>query len=173
MRQRIGKSTSLVTRELIYQADDGFDVEMREHYEVVQRRVLYDDVQLVTYHREFGSVYFGVTGSVAAVFCIPAIGFAMLGSDAAIGGAIALALFGVPALLAFLIRLLWRVDVITIFGRRSKASLRFSFRKRKARETYGKICAIVRQAQGRGRTPAPPIDGADAIASAADDAGVS
>ena len=58
--------------------------------------------------------------------------------------------FGLPALIAFLTRLLLGVDVVTVFGRRSKTNLRFALRKQRAREVYGTICAAVRNAQRAG-----------------------
>jgi hypothetical protein len=161
MKPLIGKSTTLVTRETIYQAEDGFEVETREHYEISERRVLYDDIQLVTYHKEYGAAYLVVTGAIALLFLTPAIALLAVNSDAW-PAAIVFLFLGLPLLFMFLIRLLWRVDVITIFGRRSKARLRFSLRKGKAREAYGKVCAIVRQAHG---------SGGDAAASAGVDAG--
>ena len=52
-------------------------------------------------------------------------------------------------------------DVVTVFGRRSKAVLRFgSFRKQRAREVYGHVCAAVRRGQSAIVTqeaPAPAL----------------
>lgn len=155
MKERLGKSTSLVTRDTVYLVDDGFEVEAREHYEVIERRVLFDDVQLVTYHRHLGAVYLVVHGGIAIVFLGFALALGTLSSDAWVG-ALFVAAFGVPSLIAFILRLLFRMDVITIYGRRSKASIRFSLRKAKARETYGRICAAVRQAQRPSAEPAVP-----------------
>jgi hypothetical protein len=84
-------------------------------------------------------------GSVAAFF----LGIAMVIVGANVDlwpAALFFAVFGFPALVAFLARLLLGVDVVTIFGRRSKASIRFTWRKRRAREVYGVICAAVRSA---------------------------
>ena len=116
MKQRIGKSSSLVTRETIYQGDDGFEVETREQYEISERHVLYDDIQLVTYHRELGAAYLIVTGTVALLFIAPALALLAFNSDAW-PAVIVFMIFGLPALFAFLMRLLWRLDVITIFGK--------------------------------------------------------
>lgn len=146
MRERLGKSTGAATRDIVYLVEDGFEVESREYAEIVHRRVLFDDIQLVTYHRETGTAYVLITGALALLFLIPAIGVGIMSDDDLVFGSI-LAVFGLPALIAMFVRLIFRVDVITIFGRRSKASLRFLVRKARARETYGRICAAVRQAQ--------------------------
>ena len=107
--------------------------------------MLYEDVLLVTYHRELGVLFLIITGLVTAFFFFMGAVVARAGgSEAAIAGAI-FAVIGLPTFLAFVIRLLFRVDVITIFGRRSKAAVRFVFRKQHARQLYGSICAKVRQ----------------------------
>jgi hypothetical protein len=147
MRERLGRSTSMATRDAVYLADDGFEVESREYAEIVERRVLFDDIQLVTYHQEIGTAYVLITLGFALLFLIPAIGLAIMNDDGWIP-AIFLGAFGVPALIAAFVRLIFRVDVIMIFGRRSKAVMRFALRKSKARETYDRVCAAVRQAQG-------------------------
>jgi hypothetical protein len=56
---------------------------------------------------------------------------------------------GFPALIAFALRLMFRVDVITVFGKRTKAAIRFRLRKKRAREAYAQIVAAVQTAQQR------------------------
>ena len=153
-RTLLGRSTGAASRTVVYQTPDGFEIETREQYEVIQRRVLYDDVLFVTYHREMGAVYLILTGLVSLLFIVISISVLSIDIDywpaaLIVGG------LGLPAVLAFLARLMFRVDVITIFGRRSKAAMRFGLRKKQARETYGQICAAVRAAQ-RVREPATP-----------------
>jgi uncharacterized integral membrane protein len=154
-RKFLGRSNTAASRTSVYQAADGFDVESREQYEVVQRRVLYDDILFVTYHREKGVLFLVLTGLYSLLFI--AITLAILSVNvnnwpaALIIGAVAL-----PGILAFLSRLLFGVDVITIFGRRSKAAMRFAFRKKHARNLYGQICAAVRTAQ-RVHTPVAAV----------------
>lgn len=131
---------------------DGFDVDSTQNYEVVRRRVLFDDVHLVTLHRERGIAYLAVTGFIAAIF----VGIAILVVAIDTGAwMVALPFFAVGfwALVAFLIRVAMGRDVITIFGRRSQAVLRFgSFGASRAREVYGQVCAAVR----RGQSTLPP-----------------
>ena len=38
-------------------------------------------------------------------------------------------------------------DRVCVFGRRSKAVMRFAFRKRRAREVYGRICSRALEVQ--------------------------
>ncbi|HYI07838.1 MAG TPA: hypothetical protein VEK57_02100 [Thermoanaerobaculia bacterium] len=153
-RKLVGKSATFGIRQRVYQTADGFDVEMREQYEVMQRRVLFDDVQLVTIHHRLGPLYLILTGSIASLFAFIAILIVSVDANDW-EAALVPAFIGLPFLILFLARLAFGQEVITIFGRRSKAEMRFAIRKRLARETYGKICAAVREAQ-RG-TSVPPV----------------
>ena|ERR1700741_373401 len=144
-RKLLGHSRSFGSRATIYQADDALEIEVNEQYDVVQKRVLYDDVVMVTIHREMGAAYLVVMGLIALMF----LGIAALIVSISFNAwpaAIIFAIFGLPALLAFLVRLFLRLDVVTVFGRRSKTDLRFALRKQRAREVYGTICAVVRNA---------------------------
>lgn len=144
-RKLLGKSRTIGSRAEIYQVDDGLVIEASEQYDVVQRRVLFDDVLMVTIHREKGALYLAGTGVIALFF----LGIALLILSISIDAwpaALIFALFGTPALLAFLLRLFLGIDIVTIFGRRSKATIRFALRKQRAREAYGSICAAVRNA---------------------------
>lgn len=144
-RTLIGKTRTMTSRAEIYQTADGLEIESYEQYEVVQRRVLFDDVQMVSIHREAGVAYLVLTGFFAIVFL--GIGIVILNvSFDAWPAALIFGIVGFPALVAFFVRLFLGVDVITIFGRRSKANLRYTIRKQRAREMYGTICATVRNA---------------------------
>lgn len=147
-RKRINKWASLISREAVYQTSDAIEVESNEHYEIAQRRVFFDDVLLITYHRERGVFYLVATGIVTLFFVGMAVMFFAMVPNAGAGALIFLA-FGLPSLIAFVLRLAFGVDVITVFGRRSRAILRFRLRKQLARETYGQLCATVRAAQRR------------------------
>ena len=148
-RKLIGRSRTLGARAAVYQVHDGLEIETSEQYDIVQRRVLFDDVLMVTIHREMGPLYLFLTGSLAVFFL--GIGLLILNANIdAWPAALVFGVFGAPALLAFLIRLFLGVDVVTIFGRRSKANVRFALRKRLAREVYGAICAAVRAAHREG-----------------------
>jgi uncharacterized integral membrane protein len=142
----LGKSRTLGSRAIIYQGVDALEIEVNEQYEVVEKRVLYDDVLMVTIHREKGAIYLTVTALIALFFLGIAILIVSVNVDAW-PAAIVFAAFGLPALIAFLVRLLLGVDIVTVFGRRSKTDLRFALRKQRAREVYGTICAAVRNAQ--------------------------
>jgi hypothetical protein len=145
-RTRIGRSATIGTRETVYQTADGIEVDSAQQFEVVRQRVLYEDIRMVTYHRRRGVAFLITTAVMSAFFIFMGVAVAGLGGEAWIG---AMVFFGlaVPALIAFLLRAVLSVDIITVYGRRSKAVIRFPFRKARARELYGTICAAARGAQ--------------------------
>lgn len=145
-RTLLGKWTSLSSRIRVYELDDSLEVEANEQYEVTRRRVFLDDVVLVTFHRAHGVAFLIITGLIAAFFDLLAIAMLTIGDKDMIG-LIMVAIPGVPATIAFAIRAIYGVDIVTVYGKRSKLALRWRVRKEQAREVYGHICAIVRQAQ--------------------------
>jgi len=150
-RKLIGKSSSFMGREAVWQMSEGFEIQSKERFEVVRRRVLFEEVVFVTHHRTYGAVYLIVTGVFALLFFM--IAFVIIAAAGFEGWpfALAFALIGLPALIAFMLRLMFRLDVITVFGKRTKASIRFRLRKQRAREVYAQITSAVRVAQERMR----------------------
>ena len=138
-------TVNMASRVAVYESADGLDVESTEHYEVFRRRVLFEDVLLVTYHRETGWPYILAHAFIAFIFFF--IGGMIFAANASVVAAAIFAAIGLPSLALILARLALKVDVVTVFGRRSKATIRFPWRKRRAREAYGRICSRVRQVQ--------------------------
>ena len=141
------------SRQRVFRAADAIEVEEIEGYDVVRKRVLLDEVLLVTYHRTTGwpfvvailglSLLFGVIGSLVAASSRTA--------GLAIGAA-----FVLPLVTLLALRLVLGVDVVTVFGKRTKAEIHFWFRKRRAREVFTLVCRLVRERQGpRPREPVP------------------
>jgi len=144
-RKQIGRNVGAMTRDWIFETADAIEVESRTGYEVSRKRVLYEDVLLVTIHREVGFAYVISLGIAALLFGGIALAI-LLGARETV----AAAWFGVvalPFLAACIVRLVLKVDIVTVFGRRSKAVLRFTFRKRRAREMYGRICSRTLEVQ--------------------------
>ncbi len=146
-RTYLGRSKSASLRHSVYLTEDGFDIDSREQYDVVQRRVLFDDVQYVTLHRELGVAYLATTGIISLIFGTAALTIYMFNPDVW-QVALGVALPGIPFLIAFLLRLIFGLEVITIFGRRSKGRIHFALRKERAREMYARVCGVVAEAQG-------------------------
>lgn len=136
----------MATRQLVYQSDDALKVDEIDHFEIVRKRVYFDDVLLATMHRQVG-ISFVIT---MALFFLLLLGIAVAFESAReMGISAGFAIASLPFLLALLSRLLLRQEIITIYGRRSKAAMKFTFRKTFAHEKFDEICSLVTQAQER------------------------
>jgi hypothetical protein len=160
-RKLLGRNTGVMLRETVYETADAIESEAHEGYDVTRKRVLFEEVLLVTIHREVGLPYV-ITMAVAAIIFG---GTAILGRrEPAI--AISFGILAMPFLIGCLVRLVLKLDYVSVFGRRSKAAMRFSLRKRRAREVYGRICsralevqrAMVQKEPEPVLPPSPPED---------------
>jgi membrane protein implicated in regulation of membrane protease activity len=144
-RTLIGRNFGFGTRERVFESEDAIEVDATDQYELSRKRVLFEDVALITYHREYGWAFLSVQTFVAIVF------LAIAEVTYAAGGgwipAMIISVFALPSIVAIFLRVTLQVDVISIFGRRSRATIRFSFQKKKARELYGRLCHRTRQMQ--------------------------
>jgi hypothetical protein len=143
-RKRIGRFNDIATRQIIYQTDYALEIDEIDQFEIARRRVYFDDILLVTMHSRVG-VAFAVTMSVFAVLLLSIAAALQYGNEAT--AAMWFAGFSAPFILGLATRLLLKQDVITVYGRRSKAALRFTFRKTYALEKYQEICDLARRAQ--------------------------
>lgn len=143
-RTRIGRNNGLATRQVIYRTPAGIEVDELDHFEVMRKRVFYDDVLLVTYHRQ-------PSPGFVVFMALLLILFAMLAYVAKDVPPLAMTLAAIAALAMILgtARLLMQVDVVSVFGRRSKAAIRYPYRKAFARQMFNEICANVAAAQRR------------------------
>ncbi|HEY6137724.1 MAG TPA: hypothetical protein VI670_08170 [Thermoanaerobaculia bacterium] len=143
-RTRIGRNNDFATRQIIYRTPLGIEVDELDHFEVVRKRVFYDDVLLVTLHRQQTWGFLVLTALVVLLFG----GLAVVAKDVA-PLAMTLGAVAAVALVFGTIRLLYQVEVVSVFGRRSKASIRFGFRRARAAQMFNEICANVAAAQRR------------------------
>lgn len=165
MKQLIGRNNTTGSRERIYESEDAIDVESNDQYELARKSVLFEDIVLITYHREIGWPFVLAQTALLVMVIFVAGAVYSAGRDTKVAAIILM--FAIPSVVALIVRFSLQVDVITIFGRRARATIRFSFRKRRARELYGRLCARTRQVQreieaaNREAEPAPePIDAA-------------
>jgi hypothetical protein len=141
-RKLLGRNAGVMLRETVYETADAIESESHEGYEVTRKRVLFEEVLLVTIHRETGLPYVIAMGVAAILFG----GIAFFGrKEPALG--ITFGILALPFFIGCVIRLALKLDYVSVFGRRSKAVMRFSFRKRRAREVYGRICSRALEVQ--------------------------
>jgi hypothetical protein len=159
-RTFLNRARTFVGTDATYLTRDAIEVDSSQAYSVVRRRVFFDDVSLVTLHRERGWPFVVVTGVFGTFFLAIAI-FIVAINVKAWPASVPFAVVGLPVLIACLIRLAMGRSVVTVFGRRSRAVLRFGvFRSQGARDAYGQLCAAVRRGQGAfsaPESPAPPL----------------
>jgi hypothetical protein len=155
-RKLLGRNVGAMSREAVFETADAIESESREGYDVTRKRVLFEEVLLVTIHREMGLVYVIIMAVVTVLFA----GIALV-TRAEPAVAISFGILALPFLIACVVRLVLKLDFVSVFGRRSKAVMRFSFRKRRAREVYGRICSRALEVQRamlqRQSEEAPPI----------------
>lgn len=145
MKRRIlARSSNIATRQRVYRVNDGLEVDEVDHYEVHRSRVLYEDVILVTYHRTRGRWFLIVTGVLALMFTATSMAVALSDTTAAL---IVGAITALPFILLFLLRLIFGIDEVNVYSRRSRARLRFWFRKDRAQQLFEEITSAVRRRQ--------------------------
>jgi hypothetical protein len=150
-RRFVGRTTGFGGRQRVYQMREALEIDEIEGYEVSRHRVFYDDVLLVTFHRFRGRLFVILVTLMVGLF-----GLLSIAMGAAAGwqtGTLVFSLTGLPFLIALVLRLWLRVDVVTVYGRRTKAEMQFHWRKARARQVYSQICRAVRQAHERARIP--------------------
>lgn len=153
--RRIGFSSV----ERIYRTRDGIEVDELEGYDVTRRRVLFDEVLLVTHHQEIGWVFVVAMLMLLTFTGFMSLAFAAIDPSAGLWTAFFLVL---PVVVLLLLRVILRVDVVTVHSRRARARIPFWFQKDRGREVFRLIARLARehqdrvaQAQQAARPPAP------------------
>lgn len=143
-RRLLGRASGAISRQRVYRFEEGLEVDEIDHYEVSRRRVFFDEVTAITFHEQMGWVVAVLLGLPALGMFTFAIVFAVADEMTAAGICAAIgALLAIPAL----VKLVVRVRVVTIFGKRSKAVMKFSFRHARARRIYEELVEEVRAKQ--------------------------
>ena len=161
-RTPLGTHTGLSHVRRVYRTADAIEVDEIEGTDVTRRRVLLDEVLLVTLHRTYGLAFILTMIVLLTMFGFLS-GMILLADRTA--GLVSLALTVAPPLAALGLRLALGVDVVTVFGRRTKAEIPFWFRKGRGREVFRLVCRLARERQERAarelllgrRSAAPPL----------------
>jgi hypothetical protein len=145
-RVRIGRYNDLATRQIVYQTEEAIEVDEIDHFQIVRKRVFFDDILFVTLHRQFGAAFLVTMATLAAILLLVT---AILVSEHQPEFGLGFGAAASPFIVAFFVRLVLRQDVVTVYGRRSKAAMRFTFRKAFARAKFEEITSLGRRAQAR------------------------
>ena len=139
-RRFLGRYNTAITRHAVYASDAAIEVDQQENFKIIRKRVFYEDVLLVTQHDR--------VGILAVMFSLGFAGFlALIGAIAGGGSGLAFGSFAVVFLIYGLLRIRIKESIITVFGRRSKARIRFTMRRARAQRLYEEICELVRTVQ--------------------------
>jgi hypothetical protein len=141
---RLGTRRGLLSLARVYRTADALEVDEVEGYDVARRSVLFDEVLLVSYHRELG---WPLLLALAVLLSLASLVSALVALASPSAGLATFALIGLPWLALGALRLVLRVDVVTVYGVRTKATMPFWFRKRRAREVFTLVCRLAREHQ--------------------------
>ncbi len=150
-RQYLGREYASGSQFRVYLLPDAVEVDELTYSQGERTRVYFDDVLLLTYHRRYGTAFLLFTAIVTAIFLLIALfngaGTGTTRSDREL--AVVMLVMASPFVLAFILRVIFRIDVITVYGRRTLARLNFHWRKGRAREVYSELRKRIeaRQAQ--------------------------
>ena len=158
-RQLLGTASSLMTRVRVYLSADAVEVDEIEGYTGTRRRVLLDEVLLITLDRRHRWLVVLFWASLGAVLSLPGAVFSLSMNNP--DGLVISAFMGAPFFLVALVHLAAGADYVTAFGKRSTAQVAFTLRKGRARGTFALLRERVEQAQeaARARGPAPAAGG--------------
>jgi hypothetical protein len=146
-RVPLGDTRDFAGRQHVYEGDLALEVDDFEGYAGRRRRVFYDEVLLVTRHRRVGWPFVLVAALFAGLLGIIALGMALAQQ---VTVALGFLLLGVlPLLVLAVLRVVVKMDVVTVYGKRSQARVQFWLRRERALKAFQSVCARVRQAQER------------------------
>lgn len=153
-RTLLGTGFDLGRRLRVYETAEAVVVDEANFLRGRRRRVFYDEVLLVTLHDFVGwplAVALGVVDLVAVGATV------LLAVNQVYWAALVAGLASLVLSALMVARFTARVQAITVYGRRSQAQVTFWLRDRRARATFGRLCARVLHAQERppATQPAP------------------
>lgn len=151
-RRLLNRHGGVISVYRIFLVDDGLEIDEVTPVEITRRRVYFDEVLALTYHQRIGKAFLAVTLIFMSLMLVPGLAAVLTSSNAAGGLWVSLALAS-PFVLAILFRVIVHQDVITVFGRRGRAELRFSLRKGMARRTWAELSEAVAATQAA----SPPL----------------
>jgi hypothetical protein len=153
VRTLMGTWTDFGTWQRVYETPEAVEVDESNGLTGLRHRVFYDEVLLVTYHTYTGWALAALLAMVSASIGLVAGVVALAGQGRT---AVTISFFAVLAAVLAVIRLVVKVDALTIYGRRSRARASFWLNRDRGRAAYQRVCARVRRAQERAAPPAAP-----------------
>src|SRR5262245_14324540 len=113
-RVYLGQKRSMAGSQRVYRAAHAVEIDEIENYDVVQRRVFYEDILLITHHQFIDASFLVVNGILFCGAWLLAI--ALLANAASRPVGLGFLALGFPFALAFVLRLALKVDAVTVYG---------------------------------------------------------
>ena len=132
-RTLLATMSGLVSASRVYRTADAIEAGETEGTDVTRRRVLLDEILLVTLHRERGTAFVITTLALFLGFSAMSALIATADRNA---GLVVLGLTALPALAALAWRLVFGRDVVTVYGKRTRLSLRLSTLRRRGGDVF-------------------------------------
>ncbi len=152
-RKYLGRDQNPGSAVRVYLLPDALEIDELSFVEIERTRVYFDDILAVTYHRAVSVIFLVIMGLLGGIFA--AIAMVVAAQKESVGAAVLL-IFASPWLLFFFAHLILKTDVITVFGRRTMARIRFQVRKGRARQVYQELAEKIRVAQEAAAAAQPP-----------------
>jgi hypothetical protein len=137
----------------VYEIDDGLEVDEVNMAAIERTRVYFDDVLGVTIHQAQGVGFLITMGIGALIFALLSVS-AFVDHDVVPG--LILAIAGLAFLVVFLLRMVLKVNVVTVFGRRTMAVMKFPMGRDRAWSVYFDLTRKIAACQQKAAAAQPP-----------------
>jgi hypothetical protein len=145
-RTLLGKWVRFIGQQRVYRTQDYLEIDDVEWYEVQPRRILYDEILLVTHHQAAGSGALVTNGLLLVLAVVVSL---LVLSASPLAATVTFLASGLPLLTLFALRIVYPIQIVTVFGKRSRARMHFWLRQARAREVYETVCRLARERQER------------------------
>jgi hypothetical protein len=137
----------------VFEIDDGLEVDEVNMAAIERTRVYFDDVLGLTIHQARGVGFLVTTGLGALIFGLLS-GSAFVDHD--VVPALILAVAGLANLAVFLLRVVLKVNVVTVFGKRTMAIMKFPMSRDRAWTVYFDLSRKIAACQQKAAAAQPP-----------------
>lgn len=159
-RRRIGEDRLpilwwLIGYRSVFEIEEGLEVDEVNLAVIERTRVYFDDVLGITFHQAAGLGFLIFAGICSVFFGVASVS-AFADGNPIPGSILAVVALGFGTV--FLLRAALKVSVITVFGKRTLACIKFPMRSEHARRVYEDLARKIRVCQDKAAAaqPQPP-----------------
>jgi hypothetical protein len=152
-RKYLGRDQNVGSAIRVYMLPDALEIDELSFVEIERTRVYFDDILAITYHRAVSMIFLVMMGLIGGIFTAIALFFVAQKESTSTA---VLLTFASPFLLFFFAHLILKTDIITVFGRRTMARMKFQVRKGRSRKVFKELVEKIRVAQEASAAAQPP-----------------